>query len=500
LAAIVNRCLHKSPADRFKTMTEVKAALVKLGEFGASTSESYPSIAVLPFSNVSGDKDNEYFSDGMAEEIINALTKIPGLKVAARTSSFAFKGRSEDIKLIGQTLGMAHILEGSVRKAANRVRITAELIAVADGCHLWSERYDREMTDIFDIQDEIAQAIVSVLKVKLTRPGRQIVRQSTANLAAHQAYLEGSYYFQQLGAASIARSVQCFERAIELDPNYAAPHAGLAEAYLYLTHYEPTPMRDVIPKALATVGRAIDLDPSAAEGYNARGLIRGACQYQWDAGSEDFDRALQLNPDSSRAHYRRGLWYLMPLGRMDEAAFEAQRAAELNPLSPLERALEALMWYFAGSNEQAIERCHTVVEMFPAYFITCMCAGLVLAGSGELDEAEAILEQGLQNAPGNPWLMETQAAVYARQGKSDQVTRIKASLEDLSKRQYVPATVLGIVCVVAGELDLGFDFLVKALDERQLWNIMNLRAPLFVEFLSGPRHDALLRKMNIAVP
>jgi tetratricopeptide (TPR) repeat protein len=356
------------------------------------------------------------------------------------------------------------------------------------------------MTDIFDIQDEIAQAIVSELKVKLTRPGRQIVRQSTANLAAHQAYLEGIYYFQQVTAASIARSRKCFERAIELDPNYAAPHAGLAEAYLYLTNYEPTPMHDVIPKALAAVGRAIDLDPSAAEGYMARGVIRGACQYQWNAAGEDFDRALQLNPDSSRAHLRRGLWYLMPLGRMDEAALEAQRAVELNPLSPAERTVEAQMLNFAGRKEQAIERGHTVVEMFPATFVTCMLAGLALAGSGELDEAEAILEQGLQNAPGNPWLTMSQAVVYARQGKSDQVTRIKATLEDLSKRQYVPGIALGIICVVAGELDLGFDFLAKALDEHQLFTIFVLRDPLLVEFLAGPRHDALLRKMNIPVP
>ena len=498
LAAIVKRCLHKSPAGRFQTVAELKAALIRLGDIGASTTGSYPSIAVLPFTNVSGDKDNEYFSDGLAEEIINALTKISGLKVAARTSAFAFKGRSEDIRLIGQTLGVAHILEGSVRKAGNRVRITAELIAVADGCHLWSERYDREMTDIFAIQDDIAQAIVSVLK-KFTRPGHQIVQRPTTSLAAHQAYLEGMYYVQQYTAASPARSRKLFERAIELDPNYAAPHAGLAELSLYLTHYEAMPMEDVVPKALAAAERAIELDASAPEGYTARGFIRGACQYQWNAAGEDFDHALRLNPDSSKAHYRRAVWYLVSLGRMEEAVIEVQRAEELNPLSPIERLARALTLNFAGRNEDAVDRCRTVVEMFPAAFTTSLVAGLIFGSSGTLKEAEGFLEQGLQNAPSNLWLTAVQAAVYARQGKSEQVARIQAQLETLAKWQYVPAIVLGLVYVVAGDLNLGFKFLEKAVDEHQIWTACFLHAPLFVQFLEGPRHDALLRKMNMPV-
>ena len=495
LERIVMRAIRKAPQDRFQTMSEMRAALESARAAGLASQAL--SIAVLPFANLGGGPDQEYFGDGLAEEIISALTQIPGLRVAARTSAFAFKGKNEDVRKIGEALGIAHVLEGSVRHAGTRVRVTAQLIAVAGGTSLWSERYDRELTDIFAIQDEIARAIVDVLKVKLVSQDRPILRRQTSNLAAYQACLEGRFQFEQYTPASLARSIQYFERAVQLDPNYAAPHAGLAEAYLYLTNYQPTPMREVHLKSLAAASRAIELDPRGPEGYLARGFIRGACQHQWQAAGEDFDQALEFNPDLPLAHYRRGLWYLVPLGRMEEAVHEARRAAELDPLSPLERAVEPLILDFARKTAEAVERCRTVIALFPPTFTVCLTAGLVLGSSGALDEAETIVEQGLQNAAGNVWLMAVQAAIYARQGKPDLVKWIQSRLEALSARQYVPAVALGLVCAVAGDLERGLALLEQAAGEHQIWTVFYVRAPLFAQFLAGPRYAALFLKMNL---
>jgi serine/threonine-protein kinase len=496
LERIIMRAIRKAPADRFQTVSEMKSALAAVQPAGDAARGQ--SIAVLPFANLSGGSESEYFSDGLTEDIINALTQIQGLRVVARTSAFAFKGKNEDVRRVGEALGVAHILEGSVRRSDTRVRIAAQLIAVSDGSNLWSDRFDRQMIDIFAIQDEISQSIVEVLKVKLARPDHRIVRRKTSEPMAYQAYLEGRHYFQQYTPASLVRCCQLFEQAIELDPTYAAPHAGLAEAYLYQTNYDATPMREVAPKALAAAERAIELEPDGAEGYVARGFVRGPCQFRWEEAGADFDRAIELNPESPLAHYRRGAWYLMPLGRMEETAVEARRATELDPLSPLYRSVEVLALNMAGHDQEAIERSRTVIEMFPPSFFTCLIAGLALAGSGALSEAEATLEQGLQVDPASAWMMAVQAAVYASQGKAAQVAWLRTRIETLSKMQYVASVVPGLVEAVSGNLDRGFELLEQAAKEHQFWTIFLVRSPLFVKFLSGPRYDALLRMMNLA--
>jgi serine/threonine protein kinase/Flp pilus assembly protein TadD len=498
LDRIVMRCLRKDPAGRFQTMLDVMHALEDAASRPAPVVEKIPSIAVLPFANMSGDKDNEYFSDGLAEEIINALTKLPGLKVTARTSAFAFKGKHEDIRGIGEALTVAHILEGSVRRAGNRVRVTAQLIAIADGCHLWSERYDREMSDIFAIQDEISQAIVDVLKVKLIRqPNQPIVPRRTANPAAHQSYLEGRYHFMQFTAASLARGLECYRRSVALDPDYAAPHAGLAECYLYLSLYGPSPFRDAIPKVLAAAERAIQLDPGAVEGYLPRGIIRGAYEYNWSAADQDFDKALQLNPDDAMAHYRRGIWFLMPTGRMDEAVAECQRAVELDPLSILTRCIEAFVLNIAGRNEAAIQRARSALELFPDSFLAYFLSGMTLGGCGWFEEAAAIVERGSRAIPGDVWLATVQAAIYARQGRTEEVSGILGWVGELSGREAAPLVILGMLQAVSGNLDQGFRLLETAVEQRHLWTVPMLRAPLFAEFLAGPRYQDLFRKMNL---
>ena len=495
IESIIKGCLRKAPAERYQTMAEVKAMLeaVKL-----RPAEKTPSIAVLPFANMSGDKENEYFSDGLAEEIINALTKLPGLKVAARTSAFAFKGKNEDIRRIGDALGVAHVLEGSVRKAGNRLRVTAQLIAIADGCHVWSERYDREMADVFAIQDEISQSIVEVLKVKLGRPaGQALAPRRTLNLAAYHAFLEGNYHKTQLTEAGLARGREYYERAIALDAEYAPPYAGLAECYLYLALYAAVPAREVVPKALASAERAMVLDPGAAEGYLARGVIKGACELDWPAANRDFERAAQLNPDSPFAHYRRGWWYLIPVGRLEEAVVELHRAAELDPLSVLTRGLEAMALSIAGHRETAIERARSAMALFPDSFLSAFLLGSALGGCGLFEEEAAIMQRGLQAAPGNIWLLAALAVAYAHQGKTAEISRIALQLEEMSSRRRVSQLALGMVQAALGNTEATCRLLEGALEEREIWTVSFLRQPYCAAILPDSLCESLLRKMNL---
>jgi serine/threonine protein kinase len=508
LDRIVTRCLRKDPASRFQTMQDVRQALDEATGKPALVAEAIPSIAVLPFANLSGDKDNEYFSDGLAEEIINALTKLPGLKVTARSSAFAFKGKNEDVRQIGQALNAAHILEGSVRRAGGRVRVTAQLIAIGDGCHLWSERYDREMNDIFAIQDEISQAIVDALKVKLA-PQAVVESHRTRNLEAYTAYLEGRYHFGQYTAAGISRSFECFERAIALEPDYAPAHAGLAEAYLYVTFFSPMRPRDAVAKAMAAAERAIQLTPDAVDGYLARGLIRGTCEYNWIGAAQDFDHALQLNPDFPMAHIRRAIWYLVPVGRIEEALVEIQRALELDPLSELARSMEAWILHLAGRGTAAVEHIRVALQLFPNYVLGAWLSGWVLAGEGLFEEAETALRRALQiDDPGNSWVSSVLAAIYGRQSQSTddwlrsleragEASRILAQMEELSSRQHVSPLAFAMTHTALGDLEKAYEWWEKAVEERETWLALVLREPLYSEPLAGPRYQALLRKANL---
>jgi serine/threonine protein kinase/Tfp pilus assembly protein PilF len=508
LERIVARCLRKDPASRFQTMLDVRHALENATTKAAPlVAEEVPSIAVLPFANMSGDKDNEYFSDGLAEEIINALTRLPGLKVIARTSAFAFKDKNEDVRQIGEALNAAHILEGSVRRAGSRVRVTAQLIAVADGCHLWSERYDREMHDIFAIQDEIAQAIVGVLKIRLVRRADQPAH--TPNIEAYTAYLEGRYLFGQYTATGIARSLQYFERAIALDPDYAAAHAGLAEAYIYITLFSPMRPRDTVAKALAAAEKAIQLNPGGVDGYLARGFIRGTCEHDWPGAAQDFDHALQLNPDSPTAHYRRAIWYLVPVGRIEEAVVETQRALELDPLSAPGRFVEAWILHLAGRGQAAVEHARVALQMFPNSILGSWLSGFVLAGEGLFEEAESVLRRALDIDPKNIWVSSILAVVYARQTQltddwvgslqqAGEVSRILDELEELSTRKYVTPLAFAMPHAALGDVEKAYEWFEKAFEERETWLAPVLREPLYAEALAGPRYQALLRKANLA--
>ena len=294
-------------------------------EISKPADETIESIAVLPFANLGGDPEQDYFCEGLAEEILNALTRVPGLRVTARTSSFAFRGKEHDIRRIGHMLNVKAILEGSIRYSGNLIRITVQLIDAGSGYHLWSESYDREMTGVFAVQEEIAQAIARLLKVKLgaTRAG-PLVRRGTENQHAHNACLEGRHYTLLLTAAGMARGRACYQRAIALDPLYADAYAGLAEHHYILAFYLHTRPREVLPAALAAAERALEIDLYCAAAYSIRGSLRVVYQYDWTGALEDLTRALELNPSDALTHHRRASWRLM-VGRLEEGLEELQR-------------------------------------------------------------------------------------------------------------------------------------------------------------------------------
>src|ERR1700722_1839070 len=324
LQRIVRKCLAKQREDRFSSMRELRVALEQIS---SKSKDRQPSIAVLPFANMSADKENEYFSDGLAEEILNLLAKIPGLKVIARTSAFAFRGKEQDVRKIAETLGVSNVLEGSVRRAGNRVRVTAQLINAADGSHLWSERYDRDMTDIFAIQDEIGQAISEALQVRLA-PHAQAV-----NIEAYQNYLKGQYYFQRFTPESLAKAKEHFELALAIDPNYAPAYSGLAEYYYALAAPRIKPLLEVAPLARSAAEKALAIDPANREARGILAALAAMVDYDWRGAETHIRQAMagELVPPVVRARY--ALWYLLPLGRVAEALEQSRLALETDPLS-----------------------------------------------------------------------------------------------------------------------------------------------------------------------
>jgi TolB-like protein len=459
--------------------------------------EREASIAVLPFCDMSSGKENEYFSDGLAEEIINALTKIKGLKVIARTSAFAFKGRNQDIRGIAGALGVATILEGSVRKEGNRVRITAQLITASDGSHIWSCRYDREMTDIFVIQDEISQAIAEALEARLGQPVKRLASaRQPASPDAYQAYLEGRYYMHQVTPKGIGRSLEFYQRAILLDPGYALPHAGMAERVYYQAIYLAARPREIVPAALASVAHALHLDPGASDAHGARGIFSAFYEYNWEAADEHFLRALELDPACPRVRTARSFWLLAPTGRLDEALAEITRAVRLDPLSSVARNRETWVLHCARKAE-AVDRARAAVQLFPGHPVASFSSGLVLIRQGLHEEGVTAVEKGLEAVPGSVYLLGVLALARACQGRTEEAEQIRSELEELSARQYVPFLPQALASEACGDLHGRDHLLYRAIEERE-----PLAVPIMAErrpdLLSDPRYRSLLRHMNLA--
>jgi eukaryotic-like serine/threonine-protein kinase len=394
---IVKRCLAKDPNRRFQTMADVSHALHHLT---VAAADATASIAVLPFANLSADRENEYFGDGLAEEIINALAQVEGLKVIARTSAFSFKGKNEDVRHIAQALGVTNVLEGSVRRAGDRIRVTAQLIAAADGTHLWSERYDRPLTDVFAMQDEIASAITNALKGRLAgAPANR--RHYTPHLPAYETFLRGRAHLTQFTPDAWNRAKGLFEQAIAFDEEYADPHAELALGHFICGMHGIRPMREVAPFVRAEVDRALALNPSDPRPRFLSGAIALVHDYDWKAAETHFAASMNATDVSGHARWIYASLYLRGLGRFEESAAEMGRAVQQDPLNATWHAIWGAHLLDAKQFDQAIDEGLRAIAIEPNYFVAQHLLGEAYWASGKWNEAISAFERAYQVAPWN---------------------------------------------------------------------------------------------------
>ena len=489
VAAVVTRCLRKLPADRFQTIVEVRAALQQASEQAASKPEKpIPSIAVLPFANMSGDKENEYFSDGLAEEILNLLAKIPNLKVIARTSSFAFRGKEQDITQIAETLRVQNILEGSVRKADNRIRVTAQLINATDGSHLWSERYDRELTDIFAIQDEISQAISRELQVRLAP------RAQPVNLEAYQLYLKGQYHRVRFTPESMAKAKEFFEQASAIDPNYAPAYSGLATYYGSLAALGMKSGGVMMPLAKAIAEKALALDPANSEAHSVLGVAAGVFDYDWGLAETHHRKAMAAEPVPAMVRYRYAGYYLIPLGRVQEAIAECRLALETDPLSMPVHNFMVISLIQARHYREAIEHARRALEIDSTFYLLWSNLGWNQLHAGFPQEAMASCKRTVALAPWFSYGEWHLAAAYHLAGNHERSQELVRKLAALHGR-----TAGAAMCyVVTGEVDAMFEALDGAYQQRDPVLCFIQGDEIFDPYRADPRFQALLRKMNLA--
>jgi len=494
LAAIISRCLSKNPGDRFQRADEVKQALLQIGL--SAPVPAIPAIAVLPFKNMSEDKDDEYFSDGLTEEVINALTKISGLRVTARTSSFAFRGKDQDIREIGTRLAVDKILEGSVRRAGNRIRVTAQLINVSDACHLWSERYDREVTDVFAIQDEISQVIADKLRGGLGQE-RRTLRRPTENLEAYNLYLQGRYHLSKWTPEGFAKARQCLEQAVAQDPNFALAYDALSEYYWYLGFFGFVPPREAFSTGIWAALRALEIDDTLADTHALVGMYRKELDYNWPEVRREMKRAMELNPASPNVRLRNALSGLMPLGRLKESVEELKFVIESDPLSLFNRWWLGIMHYLAGEIHHAQEQAQFMIELDPSYYIGHWARGIFCLASEIQSEAIAELRKAVALSGGVPLMLGWLGLALAIAGEAEEANALRERLSEISKTAYVPPSCFAWIYLGLGNVDEAFTWMDRAIDGRDPM-IMPIKSFPFLDPLrADPRFHALLRKMNL---
>jgi eukaryotic-like serine/threonine-protein kinase len=483
---IVKRCLAKEPAQRFQSIAEVKAALESIS---MKSVDQQPSIAVLPFVNMGGDKENEYFSDGLAEEIINFLAQIPGLKVTARTSAFAFKGKTEDIRKIASALGVATILEGSVRRSGSRIRVTAQLINAHDGYHLWSQRYDRDMADLFDLQDEIAQSIASALHVKLA--GTPVPYKPS--LPAYEALLKARYCFGTFRPDLLAHAKECYEQAIALDPKFAQAHCEYGNYFWGLALAGALPANQALPMIRSLAERALELDPSLPDGHAMSGIVAVYLEYDWKEAERRFRLAMARDPVSVnvRLYYT---WYLQLVGRPTEAVQQMNLGLQADPLNLTLRQNRAVFLAGARRDEEAAAGFREVLELNPSMVLAQLALAALHASCGELGQALALCEKAYAVAP-LPSGIGLLAGLLKRTGDVQQA-------EELLQK-FQPADAFGVPRGLAiyhwvlQEFEAEADWLEKAIDQHDPYGALFLRLWYGRELRSTPRWAGLMRKLNL---
>jgi len=512
LSHLILKCLKKDKQKRYQSIKEIVPELLKIESILTSTGspalKSFQtksiqtngrkkSIAVLPFSNLSLDTEQEYFCDGLTEEIINALSNARDLRVVARTSAFAFKGKDIDIREIGEKLNVDTVLEGSVRRAGDRLRVTAQLITVEDGYHLWSERFDREMKDIFDIQDEITLEIVDKLRIKIFGPEKEMVaKRYTDNPEAYNLLLKARYFWDKRTRDGFEKGIRFVHKAIKLDPTYALAYTHLAGHLISLGWFGFIPPKKAFPKAKDAVMRALKIDNQLPQAYSAMAWIAMLYDWDWIVVESSLNKAFALNPGLYNAHWGQAVYYTIQV-RLDEALAEYKRALEVDPLSlPLNVEYGSSLWE-AGKNEEALDQLKKNLEMDPHFGLAHFYIGLVYNKMGKHEIALKELKKAIRLTGGLSWAYGALGYTYAVLGQKDEANKILSKLEERSKLRYIRPTAIVQVYMGLNDRDKVFEWLDRALDERDPVMPLIKAVPEYKPLQSDPRFKVLLKKMNM---
>jgi serine/threonine-protein kinase len=499
LEQILTKTMEKEPQQRYQNMTAVLNELKSIRRDAISYSSSYqrsPSIAVLPFMNMSADKEQEYFCDGIAEELINALTQIRDLRVIARTSAFSYKGKNVKIRDIGRELNVETVLEGSVRRAGNRLRITAQLVDKTCGYQLWSERYDRDMGNIFAIQDEITCAIVENLKPRLLgKEEARLTKRKDVKIEAYQSYLRGRFFLNKRVGGDIRKAIDYFNQAKEQDGNYALTHAGLALSYTTLPMYSPVTPKQVLPKAREALQSALQLDETLPDAHASLGLIKTWFDWDWVGAEEEFKQALEYNPGYASAHQ----WYsysLLFTARFSDALREMEQALELDPVSvAINRDLGAAC-YYAGQFERAIEISKTTLEMDPSIMFGRYHMGFAYLKTSKYEEALKAFQKEKEIERGVGLAEPAIAFTYVQMGRKAEAKKVLDNVRKQSGQKYLSPFNLACLHFVLDKNDEGFELLDRAYDEQDQWLSMLKALPVLDSIRPDPRYTQMLKKMN----
>jgi TolB-like protein/Flp pilus assembly protein TadD len=453
------------------------------------------SIAVLPFDNLSRDPDNAYFVEGIQDEILTRLAKIADLKVIARSSTLRFQNRG-DLPQIAQQLGVAHLLEGSVQKVNDEVRVNVQLIKAASEAHLWAEVYDRKLTDIFAVESEIAKTIADTLQAKLSGSEQHaIAARPTENTEAHQLYLKGRFFWNKRTGSDLKKSIDYFQQALAIDPNYALGYAGVADAYVFLPGYNAGAPQDCYPKATAAAKKALDLDDTLAEAHTTLALALWYYDFDFAQANREFQRAIELNPNYATGHQQYGNDTLSALGRFDAAIAEGKSAIELDPLSLVINTDLGVNYFFARRYDEAIAQLRKTIEMDPGYYFAHSNLAQALEMKGDRDGAIAEYQKAraLNDDPG---VLGYLARLYGLGGNKTETEKILDQLKEVSKQRYVSDYSFALVYLGLGEKEEALRWLEQSYRDRAGSDVTWIRVdPLLDPLRSDPRFEALAEKI-----
>ncbi len=455
--------------------------------------DTLASIAVLPFTDLSPGRDQEYFCDGITDELINSLGKVESLRVVSRTSVFQFKGGAMDVRKIGRQLNVSAVLEGSVRRAGSRVRITAQLIKVADAYQLWSGAYDREMNDVFTLQEDISRAILRALRVRL--PGR-LLEGRPGNLDAYNLYLKGRYHWNKRTDVTLGKSIDYFVQAIAADPSWAVSHAALADSYAMVASYGLAPPKEAMLKAKAAAAKALEIDPSLAQAHATLGFIRSFCDWDWPGAEREYQRAIELNPGYATAHQ----WYsgcLRAMGRLEKAMAEIRRAQDLDPLSVAIGRDLGRVYHASRQYDRAVEQYRSVLELDPNFPSVYLHLAMAYAAKGMHKEALAALRKARTLPGGNPVITGALGYCYGLSGNRAEAAKLLAELSAVSRQRYVSPISRALIYIGLGDRDQAFRWLDHACDARDPWLAWLNADPVFDSLRSDARYPLLLKRVGL---